>query len=96
MAAFVILANFTDQGIRNVKDSPDRLVAVRSMAENLGVSITGAHYTVGAFDIVLTAEGPEDAMMSLLLKIGSLGNVRTQSLRAYSPDEMRELLSKMP
>jgi len=57
MATFIILANFTDQGIRNVKDSPARLEAFKQMAEKQGVAVRGAYYTVGAYDLVIIAEG---------------------------------------
>jgi len=96
MPTYVTLANFTDQGIRNVKESPDRLNAFRAMAEKAGVSIKSVHYTVGAYDIVTVVEGSDEAITSVLLKLGSLGNIRTQTLRAFTPDEMRSMIGKMP
>jgi uncharacterized protein with GYD domain len=96
MATFISLLNFTDQGIRNVKDSPDRYDAFRGAAEQLGVKVTSIWWTVGSYDLVATLEGPEEAVTSLLLKLGSLGNVRTQTLRGYSQQEMRGLLAKIP
>ena len=96
MATFIILLNFTDQGIRNVKESPERLNAVRAMSHKMGVSILSEYYTVGNYDIVTVVEGPEDAVTALLLKVGSLGNVRSQTLRGFSPDEMKQMISKMP
>ena len=95
MATYVVLAGFTDQGIRNVKDSPDRLGVFRASAEKLGVKLKSAYYTVGAFDIVVVLEGSDEAVMTTLLKLGSLGNVRTQTLRAFSPDEMKGIVGKM-
>ena len=96
MATFVVLLNFTDQGIRNVKDSPERLNAFRSMAEEMGVSVKSVYYTVGNYDIVTVVEGPDEAVTAALLKVGSLGNVRSQTLRGFSPDEMKQMISKMP
>lgn len=96
MATFISLLNFTDQGIRNVKDSPDRYEAFRGIAEQLGVKATGIWWTVGSYDLVATLEGEEEAVACLLLKLGSLGNVRTQTLRAYSQQEMRGFIAKMP
>lgn len=96
MATFITLANFTDQGIRTIKDSPERLAAFRTMCEDLGVTIKSAHYTVGAYDVVVIVEGSDEAAMTALMKLGSLGNVRTQTLRAFSPDEIRTLINKMP
>jgi len=96
MATYIVLANFTDQGVRNVKDSPDRLAAFKAAAEKMGVTMKAAHYTVGAFDMVNVIEGPEEAVTSALLKLGSLGNIRTQTLRAFSPEEMKTMLARMP
>ena len=96
MATYVTLANFTDQGIRNVKDSPDRLGAFRAMAEKLGITIKSVHYTVGAYDIVTFVEGSDEAVTSALLKLGSLGNIRTQTMRAFSPEEIKSIINKMP
>lgn len=96
MATYVSLASFTDQGLRNVKDSPDRLGAFRAMAEKLGVTIKSVHYTVGAYDIVTVVEGSDEAVTSALLKLGSLGNIRTQTMRAFSPEEIETIISKMP
>ena len=96
MATYIVLANFTDQGIRNVKDSPDRLGAFRAMGEKLGVSLKSAHYTVGNYDMVVVVEGSDEAVTAALLKLGSLGNIRTQTLRAFSAEEMKAMMTKMP
>jgi uncharacterized protein with GYD domain len=96
MATFISLVNFTDQGIRNVKDSPERLNAFRALAEKLGVSVKGAYYTVGNYDMVIIVEGSDEAATTVLLAAGSLGNVRSQTLRAYSQDQMTQIISKMP
>lgn len=96
MATYVTLANFTDQGIRNVKDSPDRLGAFRAMAEKLGITLKSVYYTVGAYDMVVVVEGSDEAATSALLKLGSLGNIRTQTMRAFSPEEMKTIINKMP
>jgi uncharacterized protein with GYD domain len=96
MATYVILASFTDQGIRNVKESPDRLAAFKAMAEKMGVTMKSALYTVGAYDMVNVVEGSDQAVASVLLKLGSLGNIRTQTLRAFSPEEMKAIIAEMP
>lgn len=95
MATFVTLCNFTDQGIRNVKDTTDRLGAFKALAEKLGVSIKSVHYTVGAYDIVTVVEGPDEAVTTALLKMGSLGNIRTQTMRAFSPEEMKSITGRI-
>lgn len=96
MATYISLLNFTDQGIRNVKDSPARLEAFRAMAEKLDVAVKGAYYTVGNYDIVIVTEGTDEAAMAALLKVSSLGNVRTQTLRGFSVDEIKKIIGKIP
>ena len=96
MATFVSLINFTDQGIRDVKESPRRFEAFRVMAEKLGVTLKSGYYTVGHYDIVLVLEGTDEAVTAALLKTGSLGNVRSQTLRGFSVDEMRKIVGTMP
>jgi uncharacterized protein with GYD domain len=95
MPAFITLVNFTDQGARTAKESPDRFEAYKQLAEGLGISIKSAHWTQGAFDLVLVSEGPEEAAMIASLKMASLGNVRTQTLRGYSAKEMRQFVGKL-
>ena len=92
MASFVTLVNFTDQGIRNVKQSPDRYEAFKAAAESVGVAVKSALWTQGAYDMVLITEGNDDAQMALSLKTASLGNVRTQTLRGFTLDEFRKQL----
>ncbi|SDH71412.1 GYD domain-containing protein [Pseudomonas panipatensis] len=93
MATFITLVSFTDQGIRNVKDSPDRFGAFKAMAEQLGISVKAAYWTTGSYDMVLIVDGAEDAATTLLLKVASLGNIRTQTLRGFSEQEFRGLLA---
>ena len=93
MPAYITLANFTEQGARNIKDSPKRYEAFKSAAEAAGVSIKSVHWTTGAYDIVVVSEGTEDAVMALALKTAALGNVRTQTLRAFTATEMGKLVT---
>ncbi len=95
MPAYITLANFTDQGARTIKDSPERFEAFKSLAEGAGVTVKSVHWTTGAYDIVLVTEGPEDAVMALNIKMAALGNVRTQTLRGFSISEMRKLVTQM-
>ena len=96
MATFITLVNFTDQGIKGVKESPDRFTAFKAMAEKLGVTVKSAFWTVGHYDIVVTVEGSDDAVTAALLKVGSLGNIRTETLRAFSADEFKKIVAKVP
>ena len=96
MATFISLVSFTDQGIRSIKESPDRALAFKAMAEKAGVQVKGLYYTVGNYDMVLIGEGTDEAVTAVLLKVGSLGNVRSQTLRGFSVEEMRKIIATMP
>jgi len=84
VATFVSLLNFTDHGIRDMKESPRRYEAFRVMAEKLGVTVRSVYYTVRHYDLVAVLEGPNEAVTAALLKAGSPGNVRSEALRAFS------------
>jgi uncharacterized protein with GYD domain len=96
MATYIVLVNFTEQGIRSVSESPKRYEAFRAMAEKMDVQVKNTFWTVGAFDIVTTVEGSDEAVTAALLKLGSQGNVRTQTLRAFSADEFAKIVKKLP
>ena len=96
MPAYITLINFTDQGARTIKGSPDRFEAFKTAAESKGVTVKSVHWTLGAYDLVLVTEGSEDALMALSLQTASLGNVRTQTLRGFTVAEMRKLLAGLP
>jgi len=96
MATYIILMKFTEQGIKNVKDSPTRYEAFKAMVEKLGGEVKGIYYTMGKYDLVVTVEASDEAAMTGLMKLGSLGNVRTETLRAFSMDDLKKLISKLP
>lgn len=96
MATYIVLSSFTDQGIRNVKDTTKRADAVRETARKMGITMKDIYWTVGKYDVVVTFEAPDDeSMTALSLAISSGGNVRTQTLRAFSRDEVSGILSKL-
>jgi uncharacterized protein with GYD domain len=96
MATFILLANFTDQGIRNVKDSPKRVDAFKEMAQKAGVTIKDFYWTLGSHDMVVIAEALDElAVTALGLSVGAQGNVRTETLRAFNRAEMAQILAKM-
>ena len=96
MVTYVVLTKFTDQGIRNVKDSPKRAEAFKEMAKTFGVTVKELAWTQGRYDVVSFIEAPdESAAMSLSLSLGALGNVRSETLRAYSAAEMTKIVGKM-
>ena len=96
MAMYLMLLNWTDQGIKNVKESPKRLDAAKKLAKDLGGEIKTVYMTQGSFDLAIVAEMANDEKVaSYVLKIGSLGNVRTTTLRAYSEDEYRKIIGSL-
>jgi len=96
MPTYIVLCNFTDQGVRNVKETPKRADNLRAMAAKLGITVKEVYWTLGQYDIAAIFEAPDEASMtSLGLSVGALGNVRTQTLRAFSADEMRQILGRM-
>ncbi len=95
MPTFVSLVSLTDQGAKNIKESPQRFEAFEAMAEKLGVKVKSVYYTQGQYDMVVTLEGSDEAGMMSLLKLVSLGNARFQTMRAFSVNEMKGLISKM-
>jgi uncharacterized protein with GYD domain len=66
------------------------------MAEKMGAKVKGVYYTIGHYDMVLIVEGNDETAMTAMLKVGSLGNVRTETLRGFSLDEMKKIVAKMP
>jgi uncharacterized protein with GYD domain len=93
--SYVALINYTDQGIHNFKDSPDRADAAAAQLEKMGGRFKDVYWTLGAYDIVVVMEAPDDeTVTAFALGLGSQGNVRTQTLRAFDSDEMRGLIAK--
>jgi uncharacterized protein with GYD domain len=93
MATYVILASFTDQGIRNVKDTVKRADVFKEMAKKKDVKVRDMFWTLGAHDVVAILDAPNDeAITGLGLALGMQGNVRTQTLRAYSASEIGKIL----
>ena len=96
MATYVVLVNFTDQGIRNVKDTRKRAEAFKETAKKLGVTVKDTYWTLGQYDVVAILEAPDAATVTALnLSVSALGNVRTQTLAAFSAIEIGGILDKM-
>ncbi|MBZ0261681.1 MAG: GYD domain-containing protein [Hyphomicrobiales bacterium] len=93
MTRYVLLANWTDQGVKNVKDSANRLDAAKALAKKMGCEIREFYMTVGTYDMVVTAEAPNDetlAKFALTLAMG--GNIRTTTLKAFPEDAYRKII----
>lgn len=96
MPSYVCLIQFRDQGIRNIKDTLKRGDAAIAEAEKMGMKILDEFWTMGAYDAVVVLEAPDDETMSaFILKVGSLGNVKAQTLRAFRRNEMEGVLAKI-
>jgi uncharacterized protein with GYD domain len=96
MPHYVLLVNWTDQGIRNVKGTLERTDAVAKLAEKHGGRLGQVYWTVGPYDLVAIAEAPDDESASAFsLELGSVGNVRTTTLRAYDRDQMSGILQRL-
>ena len=96
MATFVVLASFTEQGISNVKETINRAEAFKEMAKTAGVTVKDMYWTLGRHDIVVTCEAPDDeTLTALMLSVASRGFVRSETLRAFSFEEMKKVLGKM-
>ena len=97
MPAYITLVNFTDQGVRNVKDTTKRAKAFQTIGGKAGVKLKEICWTMGRYDVVVMTEAPDDETISrAMLSLGSLGNVRTETLRAFSAKEMDKLLKGLP
>src|SRR5437773_11663377 len=96
MVSYVCLIQFTDQGIRNSQDTVKRGDAGIAEAKEMGMTIVEEYWTMGAYDAVVIVEAPDDETMSaFILKVGSLGNVKAQTLRAFRRNEMEGILAKI-
>jgi uncharacterized protein with GYD domain len=96
MALYIVLASFTEQGIRNIKDSPKRAEAFKDMAKKCGATVKDTFWTLGQYDIVAIIEAPDDISITALgLSAGALGNVRTQTLRAFTTADIKNILGKV-
>ncbi|MGC2826473.1 MAG: GYD domain-containing protein, partial [Pseudolabrys sp.] len=96
MVTYVVLAKFTDQGAKTAKDSPKRAEAFKQMAKTFGVTVEDIFWTQGRYDIITVVEAPDELSATALnLSLSALGNIRTESLRAFSSAEMMNIVAKM-
>jgi uncharacterized protein with GYD domain len=97
MPTFILSLDWTDQGIRGVKDAPKRSQAAKDLAKKLGVEIKQVYLTSGAHDLLIIVESASgDNVAKLALAIGALGNVRTTTARAWPETEFQKLISELP
>jgi len=95
MATYIVLLDYTSQGISNVKDTTKRAAAAADVASKMGVKFTELFWTLGQYDLAIIAEAPDDeTITAVMLKLGSLGNVKSHTLRAFRSKEMEAILKK--
>jgi uncharacterized protein with GYD domain len=93
MPTYVSLWTFTDQGIRSIGDTTKRANAFLAMAAQAGIKVMGNLWTLGRYDVIVTAEAPDDeTMLRAMYSMASMGNVRTETLRAMTPQEMEQVI----
>lgn len=93
MPSYITLANFTDQGIRSYKDTTKRAQAFTDLVEQMGGKVKGMYWTMGAYDLVAITEAPDDeTVTAAALKVASLGNVRTTTLRGFGMEEINTII----
>jgi uncharacterized protein with GYD domain len=97
MPTYIVLTNFTQQGIANIKDGPSRLDAAKAAVKAAGGEFKEFYLTMGRYDSVSIIEGPDDeSMAKVALAIGSQGAIRTETLRAFTEDEYRQIIAALP
>jgi uncharacterized protein with GYD domain len=96
MATYIVLARFSDQGIRAVQDSPTRADAFKALAKKAGATVKEMYWTLGSYDMVSIIEAPDvETVTALGLSVGKLGNVRTETLHAFREAEMTAILKRV-
>ena len=96
MPAYIVLATFTDQGIRSVKDTVTRADAAKEAAGRYGVKMSQIFWTQGQYDIVTLCEGPDEQSVAAFgLALAGQGNIKMQTLRAFGRDEMAAIIKKV-
>ena len=97
MATYISLLRFTQQGIKSIKDSPGRVDAARKAYQAQGANLKAIYLTMGQYDLVTISEAPSDETVAkLTLALGSLGNIQTETLRAFTEDEYRKIIAALP
>ncbi len=97
MPTFITTMHFTEQGVKAIKDTCNRAAAFQAAAQKMGLKVTGQYWTLGTFDGVIVFEAPDEATATAaMLHLSSLGNMRTQTARAFDAAEMQKMLGLLP
>ena len=96
MSVYMLLCNFTDQGVRNIKDAPSRRAAAREMGKKLGVDIKAGYLAMGTYDLLIHAEAASDeAMATFVMSLAAKGNVRTTTLKVFPEAEYDKIVAAL-
>ena len=96
-ATYITLLKYTEQGLKTIKESPSRLERAKQLLKSLGGELKSFHLVQGRYDAIVISEAPNDEVVTkFALVTGSLGNVRTETLRAFTEDEFRKIVSALP
>ena len=97
MAKYISLVKYTAKGIENVKESPNRLDAVKQLCESMGAKVEGFYLTMGRYDIIMITDAPNpETVAKVILKVTSGGAVSTETLHAFPEKEYRKIISELP
>jgi len=97
MNTYIIMVHYTQQGARNIKQAPTRLDAAKKLFESMGAEIKQWYLTFGQYDALMIAEAPDaETIAKLTLTLCSLGNVRTETVRAFDEEEYRAVIEALP
>lgn len=97
MPTYITLIRYTQQGVQNIKESPGRLDAAKEAFKAMGAELKAYYLTMGQYDAVVIGEAPNDEVVAkLALSIGAAGAIRTETLRAFTEDEYRKIISALP
>jgi uncharacterized protein with GYD domain len=97
MATFITTVQFTEQGVKAIRDTCDRAAAFKATAKKMGVKVSGIYWTLGAFDGLIVFEAPDEATATAtMLHLSSSGNLRTQTARDFDATEMQKILGLLP
>ena len=97
MPKFISLVNYTAKGVENIKNSPNRLDAVKQLCEHMGAKVEAFYLTMGRYDIILIVDAPNpETVAKIILSISSKGAVSTETLHAFSEEEYRKIISELP
>ncbi len=96
MSVYMLLCNFTDQGVRNIKDAPSRRAAAREMGKKLGVDIKAGYLAMGTYDLLIHAEAASDeAMATFVMSLAAKGNVRTTTLKVFPEAQYDKIVAAL-